>query len=32
MLIWGGTSVRPNPSTGNPTALVDGAAYTPYLL
>jgi hypothetical protein len=29
MLIWGGTSVRPNPSTDNFTALADGAVYTP---
>jgi hypothetical protein len=27
MLVWGGRSVRQDPSTGNPTALVDGAGY-----
>jgi N-acetylneuraminic acid mutarotase len=29
MLIWGGSSVTPDPSTGNPASLVDGAAYDP---
>jgi hypothetical protein len=29
MLVWGGTSIVPDPATGNATTLTDGAAYTP---